>query len=196
MAKAGKQARTTRAVVAALAVVFGATGAQAHQTMGEPFEHTHGTQQRVIVGERYTPTIWVDPDGCEHWVMDDGWEGFMSLKVDRNGKPTCRKSSICATIAGSVFEPHGIWMSRAGKQAVMDFFAEDESAAYKIIGHTNITGNDRRNVRLSKGRADMVASIGQQAGARIVGVDGQGGRHPKVHKSSHKNSRVEVICLR
>ena len=26
----------------------------------------------------YTPTIWVDPDGCEHWVMDDGWEGYMS----------------------------------------------------------------------------------------------------------------------
>ena len=22
--------------------------------------------------ERYVPTIWVDPDGCEHWVMDDG----------------------------------------------------------------------------------------------------------------------------
>ena len=99
--------------------------------------------------ERLVPGVWIDPDGCEHWVMDDGWEGFMSLKVDRNGKPTCRKSSICATIAGSVFEPHGIWMSRAGKQAVMDFFAEDESAAYKIIGHTNITGNDRRNVRLS-----------------------------------------------
>ena len=140
--------------------------------------------------------VWVDPDGCEHWVMDDGWEGFMSLKVDRNGKPTCRKSSICATIAGSVFEPHGIWMSRAGKQAVMDFFAEDESAAYKIIGHTNITGNDRRNVNLSKGRANMVASIAKDTGARIVGVDGHGGRHPVVHKSSHKNSRIEVICLR
>ena len=32
-------------------------------------------QQRTILGERYTPTIWVDPDGCEHWVMDDGAEG-------------------------------------------------------------------------------------------------------------------------
>ena len=20
----------------------------------------------------YLPGIWVDPDGCEHWVMDDG----------------------------------------------------------------------------------------------------------------------------
>jgi len=156
----------------------------------------HTDQQRIVVGERYTPTIWVDPDGCEHWVMDDGWEGFMSLKVDRNGKPTCRKSSVCATIKGSVFEPHGVWMSRSGKQQVMNFFSGDQSAAYKIIGHTNITGNDRSNVKLSKGRANMVASIAKDTGARIVGVDGHGGRHPVVHGSSHKNSRVEVICLR
>lgn len=20
-------------------------------------------------GERYVPSIWIDPDGCEHWVM-------------------------------------------------------------------------------------------------------------------------------
>ena len=31
-------------------------------------------QQRTVLGERYIPTIWVDPDGCEHWVMDDGAE--------------------------------------------------------------------------------------------------------------------------
>ena len=100
--------------VAAIALTTTAGGVFAHQTMGEPFDHVHSDQQRVVTGERYTPTIWVDPDGCEHWVMDDGWEGFMSLKVDRNGKPTCRKSVICATIKGSVFEPHGVWMSRAG----------------------------------------------------------------------------------
>ncbi|MEO1705924.1 MAG: OmpA family protein [Pseudomonadota bacterium] len=181
---------------AALAVALGASAAGAHETTGEPFDHVHGDQKRVVVGERYIPTIWVDPDGCEHWVMDDGWEGFMSLKVDRQGRPTCRKSSICATIPGNAFEPHGVWMSRSAKEQVMAFFAKDSSVAYKIIGHTNITGNDRRNVRLSKGRANMVASIGQAAGERIVGVDGHGGRHPKVHRSSHENSRVEVICLR
>ncbi|MEM8591380.1 MAG: OmpA family protein [Pseudomonadota bacterium] len=181
---------------AVLALALTATGAAAHQTTGEPFPHTHSDQQRVVTGERYTPTIWVDPDGCEHWVMDDGWEGFMSLKVDRNGKPTCRQSIICAMIPGNAFEPHGVWMSRAAKQQVMDFFNGDQSAAYKIIGHTNITGNDRRNVKLSTGRANMVASIARDTGARVVGVDGLGGRHPKVQASSHENSRVEVICLR
>lgn len=150
----------------------------------------------MVTGERYVPTIWVDPDGCEHWVMDDGWEGFMSLKVDRNGLPTCRKSSICATIPGHAFERHGVWMSHKAKQQVMDLFAKDESAAYKVIGHTDISGNDRSNVRLSKGRANMVATMGQKTGARIVGVDGHGGRHPKVNCHSHENSRIEVYCLR
>ncbi|MEM6728470.1 MAG: OmpA family protein, partial [Pseudomonadota bacterium] len=77
----------TRSFGAAALLMMAATGAQAHQTTGDPYPHVHTGQQRVVVGERYTPTIWVDPDGCEHWVMDDGWEGFMSLKVDRNGKP-------------------------------------------------------------------------------------------------------------
>ncbi|HHL20628.1 MAG TPA: OmpA family protein, partial [Aliiroseovarius sp.] len=34
--------------------------------------------QNVVNGERYVPGIWVDPDGCEHWVMDDGAEGYMT----------------------------------------------------------------------------------------------------------------------
>ena len=188
-----------KSLAGAAVFVAGLTVAQtaaAHQTTGEPFNHTHGTTQRVIQGERYTPTIWVDPDGCEHWVMDDGWEGFMSPKLDRNGIPTCRQQNICATIPGSAFERGGVWMSNAAKQQVMDFFGRDGSAAYKVIGHTNITGNDARNVKLSRGRANMVASIANQTGARIVGIDGYGGRQPKVNGSSHDNSRIEIICLR
>lgn len=34
-------------------------------------------QDAGVIGQSYIPTIWVDPDGCEHWVMDDGAEGFM-----------------------------------------------------------------------------------------------------------------------
>ena len=45
--------------------------------------------------ERYVPTIWVDPDGCEHWVMDDGAEGYMSPHVNRHGIPVCRQGNVC-----------------------------------------------------------------------------------------------------
>lgn len=46
-------------------------------------------RRTVLLAERYEPTIWIDPDGCEHWVMDDGWEGFMTPHVLPNGKPVC-----------------------------------------------------------------------------------------------------------
>ena len=34
-------------------------------------------------------TIWVDPDGCKHWVIDDGLEGYMSPILNLDGTPDC-----------------------------------------------------------------------------------------------------------
>ncbi|WP_121061395.1 hypothetical protein [Chachezhania antarctica] len=33
--------------------------------------------------------IWVDPNGCDHWIIDDGVEGYLSQRLDRKGKPVC-----------------------------------------------------------------------------------------------------------
>lgn len=33
--------------------------------------------------------IWVDPNGCDHWIIDDGVEGYLSARLDDNGKPVC-----------------------------------------------------------------------------------------------------------
>lgn len=33
--------------------------------------------------------IWVDPNGCDHWLIDDGVEGYLSQRLDRYGKPVC-----------------------------------------------------------------------------------------------------------
>ncbi|OWU68871.1 lipoprotein [Roseovarius sp. 22II1-1F6A] len=33
--------------------------------------------------------IWVDPNGCEHWIIDDGAEGYLSQRLQPNGKPVC-----------------------------------------------------------------------------------------------------------
>ena len=32
---------------------------------------------------------WIDPDGCAHWILDDGVEGWMSPALDRYGAPIC-----------------------------------------------------------------------------------------------------------
>jgi hypothetical protein len=34
-------------------------------------------------------TIWVDPDGCKHWVIDDGAEGYMTPILNLDGTPDC-----------------------------------------------------------------------------------------------------------
>jgi hypothetical protein len=33
--------------------------------------------------------IWVDPNGCDHWIIDDGIEGYLSQRLDQYGKPVC-----------------------------------------------------------------------------------------------------------
>lgn len=33
--------------------------------------------------------IWVDPHGCDHWIVDEGIEGYMSPRLDPYGNPVC-----------------------------------------------------------------------------------------------------------
>lgn len=33
--------------------------------------------------------IWIDPQGCDHWIIDDGVEGYLDQRVDKYGKPVC-----------------------------------------------------------------------------------------------------------
>ena len=54
--------------------------------------------QQVNRSEKYVPTIWIDPDGCEHWAMDDGSEGFMSPHRRRDGSAVCHRSEICGVV--------------------------------------------------------------------------------------------------
>lgn len=42
--------------------------------------------------------IWIDPNGCDHWIIDDGVEGYMSPRVRPDGTPVCRESFDVNTI--------------------------------------------------------------------------------------------------
>ncbi|GGA96700.1 hypothetical protein [Allosediminivita pacifica] len=48
----------------------------------------------VLKGEVFRPGIWTDPDGCQHWIMDDGIEGYMAPILTREGKPVCHRGYI------------------------------------------------------------------------------------------------------
>lgn len=34
--------------------------------------------------------IWIDPNGCDHWIIDDGVEGYLTPRLHPDGKPVCR----------------------------------------------------------------------------------------------------------
>jgi len=151
--------------------------------------------------ERYAPTIWVDPDGCEHWVMDDGFEGYMTPHTTRQGIPVCRRGNVCGVMnSDQFFSTDSARISRPGKARLQQFFKETGAVSYIITGHTDSRASDRYNMDLSMRRATAVARVAQSAGARIADVRGYGERLPRASNASAsgmaKNRRVEIICIR
>lgn len=158
-------------------------------------------EQRTVIGERYVPTIWVDPDGCEHWVMDDGAEGYMTPHVSRQGIPVCRRGNLCGVMnSDQFFATDSYRITSAGQQRLREFFAGATATSYIITGHTDSRASDAYNMRLSQNRANSVARVAQSTGARIADVRGYGERQPAVPNNSAanmaKNRRVEIICVR
>lgn len=160
-----------------------------------------GQTVRTVVGERYVPTIWVDPDGCEHWVMDDGAEGYMTPHVTREGIPVCRSGNVCGVMnSDQFFATDSFQITRQGRAQLEQFFRSANARGFVITGHTDSRASDAYNMRLSLNRANAVARVGQAAGARIVDVRGYGERRPRASNKTaagmQKNRRVEIICVR
>jgi len=44
--------------------------------------------------------VWIDPEGCDHWIIDDGVEGYMTERVDDYGKPICSGAGAPNTAVG------------------------------------------------------------------------------------------------
>jgi len=44
--------------------------------------------------------IWIDPQGCDHWIIDDGVEGYLSQRLDKYGKPVCSGTAAPNTALG------------------------------------------------------------------------------------------------
>ena len=195
--------RITKAIgamaLAALAGLSAAAPAVAEDAGKTPFISTQNT--RTIKGEQYIPGIWVDPDGCEHWVMDDGVEGYMSPHVTRKGIPVCRRSNVCGVMnTDQFFATDKFHISHAGRAKLAEFFRSASATAYVIAGHTDSRASDEYNMRLSYNRANAVAAVGRSIGANIVDIRGYGERMPAASNATAtgmaKNRRVEIICIR
>lgn len=41
--------------------------------------------------------IWVSPDGCQYWYIDDGIEGYMAPRLNIDGTPRCDAGTAVRT---------------------------------------------------------------------------------------------------
>ncbi|WP_375262062.1 OmpA family protein [Palleronia sp.] len=151
--------------------------------------------------ERAVGTIWIDPDGCEHWVRDDGWEGYGSNRLTRQGTPVCHKVETCGVMSADVlFATDSYRVSPQGRDYLADFFGRTDARAFTIIGHTDSRASDEYNIRLSQNRANAVARLAAGMGKSINDVRGYGERRPVASNQTaagmQRNRRVEIICIR
>jgi outer membrane protein OmpA-like peptidoglycan-associated protein len=185
------------AALAGLSMTAPAVAGTAGQN--SPILSTQNT--RTIQGEQYIPGIWVDPDGCEHWVMDDGVEGYMTPHVTRKGIPVCNRGNTCGVLNTDQFfatDSHRI--SQAGQQRLAEFFNSSNAISFIITGHTDSRASDAYNMKLSYNRAVSVARVARSTGASIVDIRGYGERQPVASNATKdgmaRNRRVEIICIR
>jgi len=151
--------------------------------------------------QKYIPGVWVDPDGCEHWVMDDGWEGYMTPNVTRDGIPVCRRIKSCRVESSDqLFAVDKHFINAANTARLAQFFKNAGATAYAIYGHTDSDASDEYNMGLSMRRANAVAAIAKSTGARVAAIRGFGERQPiATNRTSYgkkRNRRVEIICIR
>jgi len=134
---------------AALIALVGTGQVAMAQSGGGFFSNVLG----ILSGDRDTrdmkAVIWVDPDGCEHWVMDDGWEGYMTPHVNRQGIPVCHGGGTCAVMnSDQLFMTNSHRISKTGKAMLANFFQSAGATSYIIAGHTDSRASDEYNMRL------------------------------------------------
>ncbi|WP_397541351.1 hypothetical protein [Roseovarius salis] len=82
-------------MLSAAVVVSGCVGSKQNKTVDRGFDSKHLSQLQA--------GIWVDPNGCDHWIIDDGIEGYLSQRLDKYGKPVC-SGTAPPTVATGAFK--------------------------------------------------------------------------------------------
>lgn len=81
-----------------LALTVAACGSATDKTVDRNiFDGKSGDLSQLVAG------IWVDPAGCEHWIIDDGLEGYADLRRTPDGKPVCN-SELPRNVATGPFK--------------------------------------------------------------------------------------------
>lgn len=151
--------------------------------------------------EAFRPAIWIDPDGCQHWAMDERGRGFMDLVLDRAGRPICgRPAPVCGNFAADqLFATASAAIPPSERARLAEFFRAKGATTVQIAGHTDSRGGAASNMALGKARAAAVASVARASGAKVASVVSFGETRPaksnKTPGGMAANRRVEISCV-
>lgn len=146
--------------------------------------------------------VWIDPDGCMHWMADGGLEQVQVNRLDpKTGKPVCIKQNTCFVgDADTMFATDSAKLNHNARARLQQVFSQQGVFGYAVYGHTDSRASHEYNQRLSEHRARAVADVGRSVGAVIEREIGFGETRPRASNNTHagmkQNRRVEVICYR
>lgn len=146
--------------------------------------------------------IWIDPDGCMHWMADGGLEQYQVNRLNpETGRPVCMQVNTCFTgDTDSMFHTDSYQLTDSARQRLQEVFSQSGISGYAVYGHTDSRASNSYNQTLSEHRARAVANVGRSVGAVIEREIGFGETRPIASNNSAagmaENRRVEVICYR
>ncbi len=146
--------------------------------------------------------VWVDPDGCMHWMADGGLEQVQVNRLDpKTGRPVCLKQATCFVgDSDTLFATDSARLNAKSRKRLRDVFTQDGVFGYAVYGHTDSRASQSYNQILSEHRARAVANVGRSVGAVIEREIGFGETRPiasnRTAAGMKKNRRVEVVCYR
>ncbi len=156
---------------------------------------------QTIKTDRYKPALGVTPDGCQVWMIDDGWEGYAWNRTDRDGKPVCVETAVCfVEPADNLFNTDSGNLRPGQRERLTKFFQQQGVYSYAINGYTDSRASMEYNLKLGKWRAETVAKVAADAGAIVTAVRSFGEQYPRATNSTREglqqNRRVEIFCHR
>ncbi|MDA9207394.1 OmpA family protein [Octadecabacter sp.] len=146
--------------------------------------------------------VWVDPDGCMHWMADGGLEQYQVNRLDpQTGRPICMQVNTCYVgESDTMFHTDSANLTRSARDELEQVFRQQGVSGFAVYGHTDSRASHSYNQILSEHRARAVANVGRGVGAVIQRELGFGETRPIATNGSAagmaQNRRVEVICYR
>lgn len=146
--------------------------------------------------------VWVDPDGCMHWMADGGIEQYQVNRLDsQTGRPVCMQIDTCFSgTTDTLFHTDSARLTGQARARLEQVFRTPGVFGYAVYGHTDSRASHEYNQILSDHRARAVANVGRSVGAVIEREIGFGETRPVASNGSadgmRRNRRVEIVCYR